>query len=190
MKKLRSFLVVSTSILGLFTLASCEDMGVPISIPQEIDQTFMVPASPDSVFTLTSEMSGNIDSFLTANNATRDQLDFIVITGAKLGQVDSLGNISASVNEFDTVKVLIGKIDRPAAFDSVIAYVPYILSASLDEGGFMFMQLQSTEFNLVPYVTQPKYRITVRGKLKTPPAKNVYYRLKVKMNIGVIPLDV
>jgi hypothetical protein len=186
MKKLLSYLVVSTSILGLFTLASCEGDGVPISIPQEIDETFIVPAGPDSFFTLTSELSINLDSFLAANGASRDQVKFIVITGAKLGQVDSTGTIMASVFEFDTIRVLIGNVDRPAAFDSVIAYIPAFLSASLDDGGFMFMTLQSTDFDIVPYITKPKYRITIKGKLDKPSNVDLYYRLKVKTNIGVI----
>ena len=187
MKKLLSYLVVSTSIIGLFTLASCEGDGIPFTIPQEIDQTFVVPAGPDSFFTLTREVSGNIDSFLTANNTSRDQVKFIVVTGAKLGQVDSTGTIMASIFEFDTISVFIGDVTRPAAFDSVIAYVPSVLSASFDEGGFMLMTLQSTELDIVPYITKPKYRITIKGKLRTPSNVDLYYRLKVKTDIGVIP---
>jgi hypothetical protein len=186
MKKLLSYLVVSTSILGLFTLASCEGDGVPFTIPQEIDQTFVVPAGPDSSFTLTSELSTNIDSFLTANDLSRDQISVIVITGAKLGQVDTNGQIVGSVFEFDTISVAIGNVDRPAAFDSVFAYIPGVFSLSLDEGGFILMTLRQTEFDIVPYVTKPKYRITIKGKLSKPSNVDIIYRLKVKMNIGVI----
>lgn len=188
MKKLFTLLLAGSLFVGIISLSSCEGDGIPFTIPQEIDQTFVVPAGPDSFFTLTSEVSGNIDSFLSANNASIDQVDFIVITGAKLGQVDSTGKIMASIFEFDTVRVLIGNVDRPAAFDSVIAYIPNFLSASFDDGGFMFMELQSTEFDIVPYITKPKYRITIKGKLAKPSNVDLYYRLKVKTNIGVLPI--
>ncbi len=147
-----------------------------------------MPAGPYSVFTLTNEISGNIDSFLTTNNFSKDQVEFIVINGAKLGQVDSTGQIMPSIFDFDTISVFIGDVNRPAAFDSVIAYIPAVASASFDEGGFMLMKLQSTEFDIVPYITKPSYRITIKGKLAQPSNTDVIYRLKVKTNIGVIPI--
>ncbi len=52
----------------------------------------------------------------------------------------------------------------------------------------MLMKLQSTEFDIVPYITKPSYRITIKGKLAQPSNTDVIYRLKVKTNIGVIPI--
>ena len=186
MKKLLSYLVVSTFILGLFTMASCDDGGIPITLPQEIDQTFVISATADTAFLVTKEVSGNFDSVLQSKGYTRDNVDAIIIFGAQIGQVDTVGNtIKDNFYELDTVKLYLGDVSLPITSDSVVAFVPYLGSLSYGQTGFTGFILQNTALDIIPYVTKPKYRISMRGKSRYPITKDLYYRIKINTNITV-----
>lgn len=186
MKKLLSYVVVCTSIMGLFTLASCDDGGIPITLPQEIEQTFVLSASSDTSFLVTQEVSGNFDSILQSKGYTRDNVDAIVISGAQIGQIDSIGNtIKDNFYELDTIRLLLGDVNLPIASDSVFAFIPYLGSLNLGSTGFTGFILQSTDLNIIPYVTKPKYRMSIRGKSRFPITKDLYYKIKINTNITV-----
>lgn len=190
MKKLLTILSSSALVLSVFVLSSCNDSGIPISIPQTIEQTFIVPSSPDSSFTISREIAGNVDSILAAQNATRDDVQAITIVGAGVGETDSNGVFLDQTNwyELDTVFAYIGDPAKPLAFDSLIAKVPYLYSSPplpAPYFGYVAMGLQSEGFDIVPYIIKPLYRITIVGKSRYPLTKDIYYKVFLNANFSV-----
>lgn len=186
MKKLFSLLFSGSLILSVFTLSSCNDTGIPVTIPQAIDISFIVPANNDSSFLISREIAGNVDSILATQNATRDDVAGIYITGVSVGETDSSGTFLPQINwyQLDTVFAYIGDPARPVELDSLVAFCPDLISLPL-ANGYVYMTLQTTDFDIVPYIVKPKYRFTVKGKSKNLMSKDLYYRVLVNTNFSV-----
>lgn len=188
MKKYFNQFLALGLISSAFVLSSCEgDGGIPISIPQTIEHVFTLPASPDSFFTVVQEVSGNIDSILEANNASRENLESIFVLGAFMIEIDSNG---LPVNDFapiDTIKVLVGDLSQPVSQDSLLAYIPRFSAYAHDslQSGFVSLRLSSTTIDLVPYTAKPKYRITIKGNANAPLTAPKRFMLRLNTNMRV-----
>jgi hypothetical protein len=187
MKKLFTLLISGSLILSVFTFSSCNDSGIPISIPQTIEYVFQIPASPDSNFIISKIVTGNVDSMLATQNANRDDVESIAILGVGVGEVDSTGSFlpQASWFQLDTTFIYIGDPSKSFLTDSLIGYVPYLYSLTQDQNGFVAMSMISTEFDIVPFIIKPTYRVSVFGKSKLPLTTTKYYKVRLNTSFRI-----
>ncbi len=187
MKKLFTLLLSGSLLLSAFTLSSCGDLDIPISIPQTLEYVFQIPASPDSTFIVSKVITGNVDSMLAEQNANRDDVESIIISGVGVGEIDSTGSFLPQESWFalDTTFIFIGDPNKSFLTDSLLGYIPYLYSATQDQFGYVAMTLNSTDFDVVPFIIKPTYRVTVFGKSHLPLTTTKYYKVRLNTNFRI-----
>lgn len=184
MKKLHSFGILLVGALAIMVSAiSCDTkQGITISFNQDNEQ--IVTILPTSVLRTdtTVNVISNLDSILAANNATRDDIESMILTSIDVNLCDSLGNLypsGANFNEWDSVGIRVFVPNDVTVPDVLVAQakVPTNLV------GFE-VALTASDFDFIPYASKQQFSVRMLSKLNTPVTSKKYVKVKIRINIS------
>lgn len=184
MKKHFLFAIAGISLMASsILLTSCDTkQGIEVKFNQDMVQIMeLLPTSQLRIDT-TLEVVSNLDSLLTANDATRDDLGSMTLTSIEVGICDSLGNddYTKNFNEFDSVGVRVFVANDNSVPDVLVA------QASVPQNLWGFgVALTAQDFDFIPYATKNKFNLKYMTKLNTAITAKKYVKVKVRINVGV-----
>lgn len=184
MKKLS---IITCSVIALVStslfFSSCEGdkQGIEVAFNQDMVQIMTILPRTDMRVDTTELITSNLDSLLTANDLSRDDISEITLASIDVDLCDSLGVVYPSgvnFNEFDSVGVRVSVPNDNTVPDVLVAYA----SVPSNLVGFGIGLTQS-DFDFIPYATKQAFQVRFFSKLKTPIVQKKYVRVKIRLNI-------
>jgi hypothetical protein len=185
-KNLFKALIMSSMFASVTFFAACdEDAGITIDVPQDIDAFYKIPPLSTTTLSRVDTIESNLDSLLTANNASREDITQIVLSGLKLTITDVNGVTQPSQN-FNNIKnigvsiaELTGNFSAIQAIDSATMFTSYrninpIIFPTLTEN-----------VDLLPFVVKPSFRTSLEGRLYNPTTDTMYVKSTMTLLVGV-----
>lgn len=179
-------LMISSLVAGSTILASCEEeAGISINVPQNQTVFYTIPPVSNTVLSKVDTLDSNLDSLLAANDAEASDITNIALSALSLEFTDKFGVKDASKN-FNNVKSVGLNIAELSGTYSVIQAIDSTQMAT------SFRNLNPIVFppaavnpNLLPYVSQPKFRVQLDGQLFAPTTDTLYIKSFMTFQISV-----
>lgn len=181
-------LFATTLIAGTTFLISCdENSGLVIGIPQTQEVVYKIDPFTGTSISKTDTVESDLDSVLTANGATRENIDGIELTNLSLAMTDSNGNIipTQNFNNIKSMNISITEIgglyNNMANFDSVAMATTYLNVNPLTYGSISV----ANPFNLLTYLSKPSFAVQLSGALNSPVTTSFYVKSTMTINVKV-----
>lgn len=182
-KTLLHSVIAGTILLGSTIFVSCNDLGVAVTIPytQEVSFQFDQVDSTGALDT-TGVIPSGLDSILDANNADRDLLESITLTELKLTMVDSAGNTLAggNFNALSNMTAAIANDTIGSLFQNIATLSPVPQNTNP-----IFLAVDTTVVNIVPYLAKPTFKVRLTGGVNTSINTRTYIKAKISSNVKV-----
>lgn len=187
-KNLLRTLFVSTILASATFFAACdEEAGIVIGIPQTQEVIYKIEPFTGLSLSRADTVQSNLDSLLTANNATREDIDAIELTNLSLSLTDSNGVLIPTQN-FNNVKSMSigvseigGFLNSMGNWDSTTMATTYQNLNPIVEPNITI----TAPFNLLTYLSKPSFRVELNGKLNSAITSTVYIKSTMTLNIKV-----
>lgn len=187
-KNLFRTLLVSTILVSATFFAACdENAGIVIGIPQTQEVVYKIDPFTGISLSRVDTVESDLDSLLTANGATREDIDGIDLTNLTLSLTDSNGTLATTQN-FNNVKsmnISVGEIGgfltAMGNWDSTTMATTYQNLNPITEPNLTV----SSPFSLLTYLSKPSFRVELNGKLNNPITSTIYIKTTMTINIRV-----
>lgn len=187
-KNLLRTLLVSTILVSATFFAACdENAGIVIGIPQTQEVVYKIDPFTGISLSRVDTVESDLDSLLTANGATREDIDGIDLTNLTLSLTDSNGTLATTQN-FNNVKsmnISVGEIGgfltAMGNWDSTTMATTYQNLNPITEPNLTV----SSPFSLLTYLSKPSFRVELNGKLNNPITSTIYIKTTMTINIRV-----
>ncbi|MCF8284742.1 MAG: hypothetical protein K9I48_07175 [Sphingobacteriales bacterium] len=187
-KNLLRTLLVSTILVSATFFAACdENAGIVIGIPQTQEVVYKIDPFTGISLSRVDTVESDLDSLLTANGATREDIDGIDLTNLTLSLTDSNGTLATTQN-FNNVKsmnISVGEIGgfltAMGNWDSTTMATTYQNLNPITEPNLTV----SSPFSLLTYLSKPSFRVELNGKLNNPITSTIYIKTTMTINIKV-----
>jgi hypothetical protein len=187
-KNLFRTLLVSTILVSATFFAACdENAGIVIGIPQTQEVVYKIDPFTGISLSRVDTVESDLDSLLTANGATREDIDGIDLTNLTLSLTDSNGTLATTQN-FNNVKsmnISVGEIGgfltAMGNWDSTTMATTYQNLNPITEPNLTV----SSPFSLLTYLSKPSFRVELNGKLNNPITSTIYIKTTMTINIKV-----
>ena len=183
-KTIFHIVIAGTILLGSTFLVSCGDLGVTVTIPYSQEVRFEFDeVDSTGVLDTTGVIASNLDSILAANDADRDYLESITLTGLKLTMVDSAGNTlpGGNFNALNNMIAAISKDTVGAMFQNIASLNPVPQNTPS-----INLVVDTTVVNIVPYLAKPTFKVKLTGGVNTSINTKTYVKAKISFNIRVV----
>lgn len=185
--KLTRILFVSTLLAGTTFFASCdEDTGLKIDVPQTQEAVYMIEPLSSLSLSKIDTVSSNLDSVLSAQGATKEDIDGIKLTGLSLSFTDKFGALQTNQN-FNNIKSiginiseLTGSYTNLAALDSATMFNLY-----RNMNPIVFPN-RTEPLDLLPFVSKPSFRVQLDGKIYNPTTDTMYIKSTMTITVGLV----
>ncbi len=178
-------LMIPSLVIGASLFASCdEDAGIQINIPQTQEVIYEIPPITNTSLSQTDTIESQLDSLLTANNATKDDIDQITLTNLSLAFTDANGvvNTNQTFNNIKSVNLSIAEIN--GSFSAIQSIDSAQMSAFNNVNPLVFPAL-TVYPNLLPYITQNSFRVQLNGSLFAPTTQTYFIKSTMTFQISV-----
>jgi len=187
-KNLFRTLLVSTILVSATFFAACdENAGIVIGIPQTQEVVYKIDPFTGISLSRVDTVESDLDSLLTANGATREDIDGIDLTNLTLSLTDSNGTLATTQN-FNNVKSMNISVGEIGGFvtvmgnwDSTTMATTYQNLNPITEPNLTV----SSPFSLLTYLSKPSFRVELNGKLNNPITSTIYIKTTMTINIKV-----
>ncbi len=187
-KNLFRTLLVSTILVSATFFAACdENAGIVIGIPQTQEVVYKIDPFTGISLSRVDTVESDLDSLLTANGATREDIDGIDLTNLTLSLTDSNGTLATTQN-FNNVKsmnISVGEIGgfvtAMGNWDSTAMATTFHNMNPITEPNLTV----SSPFSLLTYLSKPSFRVELNGKLNNPITSTIYIKTTMTINIKV-----
>jgi len=187
-KNLFRTLLVSTILVSATFFAACdENAGIVIGIPQTQEVVYKIDPFTGISLSRVDTIESDLDSLLTANGATREDIDGIDLTNLTLSLTDSNGTLATTQN-FNNVKSMNISVGEIGGFvtvmgnwDSTTMATTYQNLNPITEPNLTV----SSPFSLLTYLSKPSFRVELNGKLNNPITSTIYIKTTMTINIKV-----
>lgn len=180
-------LMISSLVAGSTFLASCdEEAGIEINVPQTQTVFYKIPPVTNTTLSKVDTVESNLDSVLAANDAQQDDIKKITLKALSLAFTDVNGNLNTAMN-FNNVKSVGINI---AELNGVYSRIQGIDSAAMAAGyrninPVNFPADSADNLNLLPFVSNPQFRVQLDGRLFTPTTDTLYIKSVMTFEITV-----
>jgi hypothetical protein len=151
-KKLLSLLSVSALVAISIGFSSCdEELGLEIGVPQEFETVYRLDPQTGTTFVLSETVSVDLDSILTANDATREDIESVEWSATELTRTDSTGNLLSGAN-FSNVKSVSMSIANTASGITVFQNADSTKMANFGTNNpILFIEASGASLNFLDY---------------------------------------
>lgn len=179
-------LMVSTLLASSTLFVACdEDAGIDINVPQTQEVTYKIP--PVSTFSLTKvdTLESKLDSLLTANEATAEDITGITLSALTLSFVDANGQLNASQN-FNNIKSIgINIANLTGTFTTIQGIDSATMAAGFRNINPIVFPAATVTPNLLPFISEDFFRVQLDGRLYGPTTDTLYIKSVMTFMIGV-----
>ena len=180
-------LFVSTLLASATFFAACdEEAGIVIGVPQTFTSVYAVEPFTGTSFSKVDTVSFNLDSVLAENNAERDNIESIELTGISLATTDSTGAVITTQN-FTNFKSIGANIAELTGSFSSINSIDSAAMVLINNTNPIAFPNRTETLNLLPFISQPSFRIQMSGAINNPVTTKFYLKstITVKVNASI-----
>lgn len=179
-------LFVSTTLVGATFLAACdEEAGIVVGIPQTQEVIYKIDPISGTTLTRVDTIGSDLDSMLSANKATRDDIESIELTGLALSFTDSNGVLNTTQNFNNIKNISIGLADLTGAFTSIATWDSTLMATTYQNQNPITSPAVTVLPDLLPYVSLPNFRVQLTGAINTPTTDTRYIKSTMTIKINV-----
>ncbi len=179
-------LMVSTLVAGATIFTSCdEDAGITVNIPQTQEVIYQIPPVSTNTISKVDTLESKLDSLLTANSATQEDITEITLTALTLSFTDKNGLINPSQNFNNVKSVGINIAEIGGTFSAIQGIDSATMSAGYRNINPIVFPSQTVNPNILPFVSQDFFRVQLDGKLFAPTTDTLYIKSIMTFQIGV-----
>ena len=180
-------LMVSTLVAGATIFTSCdEDAGITVNIPQTQTVIYQIPPVANNTISKVDTLESKLDSLLTANNATSEDITEITLIGLSLSFTDVNGVVNSSQNFNNVKSVGINIAEVGGTFTAIQGIDSATMAAGFRNINPIVFPGQTVNPNILPFLSQDFFRVHLDGKLFAPTTDTLYIKSVMTFQIGVI----
>lgn len=188
MKKnfLKTLLFSTLLAVSSFFAACDEETGIIIGIPQTQIQLFGIDGAGNLVIDTVRSVPSNLDSVLATQEATREDIESIILDSVKLFLTDSLGNTLSTAN-FSSIKAMAIKVAKVGAGQlyTDVAVADSAHMASINTNNPILLPLPNAGFDFLPYVAEPQFNVKMVGALNNQIQGKFYIKSEISLKVNV-----
>lgn len=178
--------MVSSLLASVTFFASCdEDAGITVNIPQTQEVIYQIPPVTSNSISKVDTLESKLDSLLTANEATQEDINEITLTALTLSFTDKNGVINTSQNFNNVKSVGINIAEIGGTFSTIQGIDSAAMAAGFRNINPIVFPSQSVNPNLLPYISQDFFRVQLDGQLFAPTTDTLYIKSVMTFQIGV-----
>ncbi len=179
-------LMISSLVAGSTFLASCdEEAGIEINLPQTQTVLYSIPPVTNTVLSKVDTLDSNLDSLLAANDAEASDITNIALDALSLEFTDKFGVKDASKNFNNVKSVGLNIAELSGAYTNIQSIDSTTMANSYRNINPISFPQMSTNPNLLPYVSKPKFRVQLDGQLFAPTTDTLYIKSVMTFQITV-----
>ncbi len=185
-KNLFRTLMVSSLLASATFFAACEgDNGIEIDVPFTQTADYKIPPLSSTVLSRVDTVESNLDSLLTANGATRDDVNQMIFSGLTLALTDVNGVTQSSLN-FNNIKSIgVNVAELTGNFAGLQSIDSATMAASFRNINPIVFPNDTANFDLLPFVAKPQFRIALEGRLFNPTTDTMYIKSTMTIKVGL-----
>ncbi len=176
-------LMVSTLLASSTLFVACdEEAGIEVNIPQRQEVIYKIPPVTTTTLTKVDTLDSDLDSLLAQNKADREDIKSIAITNLSLAFTNASGVIIPTQN-FNNVKSIGINIAEIGSTYTRIQGIDSTQMVNFRNVNPIVFPPYSETVNLVPFLTQPQFRVQLDGSLFAPTTDTLYIKSTMEFTI-------
>jgi hypothetical protein len=179
-------LMVSTLLVGATFFASCdEETGIELKVPQTQEALYAIEPLSSTTLSKVDTLDSNLDSLLTANDASKEDITVIQLQALTLAMTDKNGVLDTSKN-FNNIKSIgINIAELAGNFTTIQGVDSMTMASTFNNVNPMVFPPYSQTVDLLPFVSKPKFRIQLDGKIYNSTTDTIYIKSIMTFQIGI-----